>query len=194
MSEPRALLYVDLGSPYAYLAFERAPAVLGIEPELGPVLLGAIFARRGFGSWAGTPARAARIAELHERAARYGLPPLLWPQVWPGDGLAAMRCLTWAAQEGAAARFARAVFRAEFGSGADIADAAVLAAAAEEAELDPAAMATAIRSAEVKRALRAATDAAWETGVRGVPSLAVPGALLYGDDQLELGAAALAGA
>jgi 2-hydroxychromene-2-carboxylate isomerase len=41
------VLSVDLGSPCAYLAVERAPALPGAEPELQPVLLGAVFARRG---------------------------------------------------------------------------------------------------------------------------------------------------
>jgi 2-hydroxychromene-2-carboxylate isomerase len=50
-------LYFDLGSPYAYLAFARAPAVLGVEPRLEPVLLGAIFQARGPGSWSQTDAR-----------------------------------------------------------------------------------------------------------------------------------------
>jgi 2-hydroxychromene-2-carboxylate isomerase len=188
----RPLLYIDLGSPYAYLACERAPAVLGMEPELRPVLLGAIFARRGYGSWSATPAREPRIAEVQERARRYGLPPVVWPAGWPGDGLAAMRCATWAAMEGSAAAFSLAVFRAQFGDGADIADPAVLAQAAAAADLDPEAMAAAVQSPEIKLALRTATDAAWDAGVRGIPSLAVGRSVLYGDDQLELGAAALA--
>ena len=37
----------------------------------------------------------------------------------------------------------------------------------------------------VKAALRAATDAAWDAGVRGIPSLQVGDAIFYGDDQLE---------
>src|SRR4051794_16398194 len=82
-----AELYVDLGSPYAYLAVARAPGVLGSAPVLRPVLLGAIFRARGSGSWARTEGRAAGIAEVERRAAAYGLPPLRWPTVWPGNGL-----------------------------------------------------------------------------------------------------------
>ena len=44
-------LFYDLGSPYAYLTVERAERVLGVAPVLRPVLLGAIFAARGHGSW-----------------------------------------------------------------------------------------------------------------------------------------------
>jgi 2-hydroxychromene-2-carboxylate isomerase len=95
------VLYFDLGSPYAYLAVARAAGVLGCEPELEPVLLGAIFRMRGWGSWSDGPERETRIADIEERARRCGLPPLQWPAGWPGDGLAAMRAATWAKREGA---------------------------------------------------------------------------------------------
>ena len=54
------LLFYDLGSPYAYLAVERAERVLGAPPELRPVLLGAIFAARGSGSWRASSSHDAR--------------------------------------------------------------------------------------------------------------------------------------
>jgi 2-hydroxychromene-2-carboxylate isomerase len=187
------ILYFDLGSPYAYLASERAPALLGRQLELQPVLLGAIFARRGFGSWSTSAAREGRVAEIEARAARYGLPPLRWPASWPADGLTAMRCAVWAQQQGAVAGFATAVFRSEFARGADISDVEVLAAAASATGLDPAQMLHAIETAPVKTALREATDAAWELGVRGVPSLRVAETLFFGDDQLELAAGTLEG-
>lgn len=187
-------LYFDLGSPYAHLAVARAGAVLGREPALAPVLLGAIFAARGFGSWSATPSRAGRVAEIEARAARYGLPPLCWPATWPDDGLKAMRCATWAKQHDATAAFAQAVFEREFGAGADISDVAVLCECALAAGLDGERMLAAIETPAVKDALRAATDEAWRAGVRGVPSARVGGSIFYGDDQLELAAAALAGA
>jgi 2-hydroxychromene-2-carboxylate isomerase len=190
VSDARPTLYFDLGSPYAYLAAERAPALLGTDVELQPVLLGAIFARRGFGSWAGTAARAGRVAEIEARAARYGLPAVRWPQAWPSDGLQAMRCAVWAKQHGAAAGFALAVFRSEFLAGADISDPAVLAAGARTAGLDAEEMLRDIETPRVKEALREATQAAWDRGVRGVPSLQAGDAVFYGDDQLELAAQA----
>lgn len=194
MSDTAPILYFDLGSPYAYLAIARAGAVLDRDVMLEPVLLGAIFAARGFGSWSATPSRAGRVSEIEARAARYGLPPLRWPALWPADGLKAMRCATWAKQHDATATFARAVFEREFGDGADISDAAVLRECAVAAGLDGERMLAAIETPAVKDALRGATDEAWRVGVRGVPSVQVGGSLFYGDDQLELAAAALAGA
>lgn len=186
-----AVLFFDLGSPYAYLALERAPALFGSALELEPILLGALFARRGFGSWAATAERAPRQAELQDRARRYGLPALRWPAGWPANGLSAMRAATWAKREGRAGAFARAIFHREFVGGEDIADPATLRAGARDAGLDPDALAEALVSAPIKQALRAATDRAWELGVRGVPSVLVAGEVFFGDDRLDGAAAAV---
>lgn len=186
-------MYFDLGSPYAYLALARAESVLGVRPELRPVLLGAIFARRGFGSWAHTQARDGRIAEIEGRARRYGLPPLRWPAGWPGNGLVAMRCATWAGEQGRGEAFARGVFDRQFLDGADIADLDVLLECAADADLEVEALSTALPRPELKESLRHATERAWDEGVRGVPTLRIGDALFYGDEQLELAAQVLRG-
>ncbi len=187
------VIYFDLGSPYAYLALARAGSVLGVQPELRPVLLGAIFARRGFASWGHTQAREARMAEVEQRALRYGLPPLRWPAGWPANGLVAMRCATWACEQGRGEAFARVVFDRQFAAGADISDLDVLLACAGDAGLDAEALRAALELPVLKEALREATDRAWGEGVRGVPTLRVGELLFYGDDQLELAAGALQG-
>ncbi len=192
MSTAGPVMYFDLGSPYAYLALSRAESVLGVLPELRPVLLGAIFARRGFGSWARTQAREGRVAEIEERARRYGLPPLRWPAGWPGDGLVAMRCATWAQGQERGEAFARAVFARQFVDGEDIADLGMLLACARDADLDAEWLNGALGQPTVKEMLREATDRAWEAGVRGVPTLQIGESLFYGDDQLELAGEALA--
>jgi 2-hydroxychromene-2-carboxylate isomerase len=189
LTSPLELFY-DLGSPYAYLAVERAERVLGVEPVLRPVLLGAIFAARGHGSWSQTEARAEGIAEVERRAAAYGLPPVRWPPGWPPDTLAAMRAAVWAERRGRGAPFARAAFRRAFAAGEDLADIAVLAAAAADAGLPAGDVAAAIADPAVKDDLRARTGAALALGVRGVPTLRAGGRLLYGDDRLEDAAAA----
>jgi 2-hydroxychromene-2-carboxylate isomerase len=182
---PVPQLYFDLGSPYAYLAMERAQAVLGRPVALEPVLVGAIFGWRGHGSWALTEQRAAGMAEIERRARRYGLPPMTWPDGWPADALAAMRCAIWAARQGRLAAFASAVCRRQWVEGADISDLDVLAASAAEAALDPDDMLDAIQAPELKEQLRTVTERAWAAGVRGVPTLRVGDALFFGDDRLE---------
>ena len=170
----------------------RAAGVLGEEPELRPVLVGAIFGYRGRGSWADTPERAAGEAEIERRAARYGLPPVAWPEGWPLNSLQAMRAATWATQQGAGAAFARAAYRREFAEGRGLGP-GVLAEAAEEAGLDPEALLAATADDAVKLALRRMTEAAWELGVQGVPTLEAGGRLYFGDDRLEEAALATRG-
>jgi 2-hydroxychromene-2-carboxylate isomerase len=185
-----ATLYYDLGSPYSYLAVERADRVLGAAPVLQPILVGAIFHHRGRGSWGHMDTRDAHVAEIEARAARYGLPPIAWPPGWPNNTLNAMRATVWARREhGARAgdAFARAAFRAAFADGVDLADAGALVAVAETIDGLPAAdLPAAVADPAIKAALRAATDAAIALGVPGVPTLALDdGRLLFGDDRLE---------
>jgi 2-hydroxychromene-2-carboxylate isomerase len=184
-------LYFDLGSPYAYLAVERAESVLGRPVTLVPVLVGAIFGWRGHGSWALTGERAAGMAEVERRAREYGLPPMDWPPDWPANALSAMRCATWAARQRRLAQFAHVVGRRQWTEAADIADLDVLAACAEEAGLDAASMLEAIRAPELKEQLRATTERAWQAGVRGVPTVRIGTQMFFGDDRLEEAGAAL---
>ena len=184
-------LYYDLGSPYAFLAVERAEDVLRVPPRLQPILLGAFFERRGYGSWAHTDARERGQAEIERRAASYGLPPLRWPPAWPPNTLRAMRAALWATNQGAGDRFARCAFRAAFLEGADLGHVEAVAEVAAQAGLDPIEMRAAVEDQALKDQLRAATEQAWTDGVRGVPTLRIGDRLFFGDDQLETAAAAL---
>jgi 2-hydroxychromene-2-carboxylate isomerase len=184
-------LYYDLASPYAYLAVARAADVLGEEPELQPVLVGAIFGWRGRGSWALTDARYEGEAEVERRAARYGLPPVSWPHGWPVNSLGPMRAVLWAHREGRGPKFARAAFEREFARGEDISDVALLDEIARSVGLDG--VREAIADPEIKRALKEATEAAWALGVQGVPTLETDHRLYFGDDRLEEAAAATRG-
>ncbi|WP_445147857.1 DsbA family protein [Baekduia sp. Peel2402] len=178
-----ATLYYDLASPYAYLAFMRAADVLGEAPTLQPVLVGAIFVHRGYGSWAHMETRAENVAEVERRAAAYGLPPITWPPNWPPNSLHAMRAAVWAEREHSAGEaFARAAFHAAFAESQDLGDPATLERIAADVGLGG--IEDGIAQPEVKSALRDATDSAIARGVPGVPTLATAdGRLLFGDDR-----------
>ncbi len=180
-----AILHFDLGSPYAYLASERAAAVLGHEPHWQPVLVGGIFVQRGHGSWGETEQREQGMREIEVRAERYGLPPIAWPGDWPNNTLQAMRAAIWAERLGAGQPFARAAFRRAFRHGADLSQVEELIAAASSAGLDGDALPAAIAEREIKDALREATARAWDRGVVGVPCIEVAGEIFFGDDRLE---------
>lgn len=185
----RATFYFDLGSPYAYLAAERISGLFAEaeleQPEWQPILLGGLFARFGRDSWANGPARAEGIAEVERRAAAYGLPPLVWPEPWPGNTLTAMRAATFAKQTGRTVSFALAGFRQAFAAGRDLTQPDNVLVAAAACELHPNAVEKAVGTTAVKRALREATDRAAELGVAGVPSLVVGEEVFWGDDRLE---------
>jgi 2-hydroxychromene-2-carboxylate isomerase len=185
----RATFYYDLGSAYAYLSAERISGLFTTaeleQPEWQPILLGGLFRTFDRGSWALTEARAEGIAEIEERAAAYGLPPIVWPDPWPGEMLNAMRVATFAKQTGRAVSFSLAAFRQQFAAGKDltISDNVLIAAAA--CELHPRALEAAVKTAIVKDGLREATDAAAAAGVFGVPSVRVGDEVFWGDDRLE---------
>ncbi|HWO15707.1 MAG TPA: DsbA family protein [Solirubrobacterales bacterium] len=189
MNTSRAVFYFDLGSPYAYLTAERISGVFteaGLEqPEWQPILLGGLFRHFDRDSWANGPGREAGIAEVERRAAAYGLPPLVWPEPWPGNTLFAMRVATFAKQTGRTVSFSLAAFRQAFAAGRDLTqpDNVLLAAAA--CELHPRALLKAVETDVVKGALREATDRAAELGVRGVPAIVVGEEVFWGDDRLE---------
>ena len=186
---PPAIFYFDLGSPYAYLTAERISALFTEaeleQPEWQPILLGGLFKRFGRDSWANGPGREGGIAEVERRAAAYGLPPLSWPEPWPGNTLFAMRAATFAKQTGRTVSFALAAFRQAFAGGRDLSDPDNVLIAAAACELHPNAMLKAVETDIVKSALREATDRAAELGVVGVPSLVVGGEAFWGDDKLE---------
>ena len=152
-----SVLYYDLASPYAYLAVMRAHDVLGEEPRLQPVLVGAIFGWRGRGSWALTAERDAGEAEIERRAARYGLPRIVWPSGWPVNSLGPMRAAVWADRQGAGEKFARAAFERHFQRGEDISDVGLLDEIGREVGVEG--IREAIADPEVKQALREADGA-----------------------------------
>jgi 2-hydroxychromene-2-carboxylate isomerase len=179
------VLYFDLASPYSYLAVMRAQRVLGCEPRLQPVLAGAIFAHRGWGSWALTSEREANVKEIERRAAAYRL-PLSWPKGWPENSLTAQRAAIFACQMDRGRVFAEAVYLATYGHGGQLREPRTLLDAGLRAGIAEDDLAAAVADPQIKSALRQATDQAIAIGVMGVPTLQAAGELCFGDDQLEL--------
>ena len=183
--------YFDLGSPYAWLAAERIHQVLPVAPVWQPILLGGIWRQTGGRSWATTERRDQGMREIEERAARYGLLPVKWPDDWPNNTLKAMRAATFAQQAGRTVAFALAAFRQAFAGGKDLSDVDNVLIAAAACELHPNAVLKGIETHSTKERLRAATQEAYERGVRGVPSVVVGERVFWGDDRLDQAAAAI---
>ncbi|HLM85250.1 MAG TPA: 2-hydroxychromene-2-carboxylate isomerase [Solirubrobacteraceae bacterium] len=185
--------YFDVGSPYAYLAAERLHSVLEEPVDWRPVSLGALFKLTGRSSWAlgEHQRRQAGMAEVERRAREYGLPTIDWPDHWPTNYLMAMRAATFAFASGCGREFTLRAFRDAFQRGRDLSIPAHVLDAAERVGLDPSEVQDATQDPQIKQALREATDAAHRLGVIGVPSIAIDGEPIWGDDRLEDAAARL---
>ena len=185
----KSVFYFDLGSPYAYLSAERIDACFegaGLEPPVWrPVLLGGLFKRFGRSSWALTESREEGMAEIEERAADYGLPPVRWPHPWPDSYLLSMRVATAASLEEQTREFALAAFHQAFVLGRDLANRETLRLAAVDCGLDPDQLMIASGDVNVKMSLRASTEMAGDRSVTGVPTVAIGEKLFWGDDQLD---------
>ncbi len=92
------------------------------------------------------------MAEIERRAAAYGLPPLVWPDPWPGNMLIAMRVATFAKQTGRTVSFALAAFRQAFAAGRDLSEPDNVLIAAAACELHPNALLKAVETERVKNA------------------------------------------
>ena len=184
--------YFDVVSPYAYLAWWRARKA-NIELMPRPVLLSALLAHWGNRGPAEIPSkRAIMVRDVMRRADGYGA-PLRWPPRHPFSTVAAARLVLAVADRPRRARLVDALFTAVWVDGAAIDDADVLNACAERAGLTEAERAWAQHQSEAKAALYAANAAAIDGGVFGVPTFGFADELLFGDDQIPVVLAKLAG-
>ncbi|MGZ4180504.1 MAG: DsbA family protein [Solirubrobacteraceae bacterium] len=190
---PDVIFYFDLGSPFAYLAAERLHTLLPEPVHWQPVLLGGLFRLTGRSSWALGDYRRRQVgmADIERRALTYGLAPMRWPDPWPADYLTAMRATTYAFSVGRGREFAMQAYRDAFQRGSALSVPENVFESAARAGLDPEAVRAGTSDPQIKQALRAATDAAYDRGVFGVPTIAIGDELFWGDDRLEDAAAHL---
>jgi 2-hydroxychromene-2-carboxylate isomerase len=100
--------------------------------------------------------------------------------------------VTYAFGVGSGREFAMQAFRDAFQGGAELSVAEHVFESAARAGLDEASVRAEVQDPEIKRALREATDRAYDLGVFGVPTIAIGDELFWGDDRLEDAAAHLA--
>ena len=132
------------------------------------------------------------MREVERRAQAYGLPPIRWPDPFPGNTLFAMRTATFAKEIGRTVSFSLAAFRQAFAAGRDLTERDNVFLAAASSELHPRSLEIAVEREAIKNGLREATDEAGDLGVDGVPAVVVGGEVFWGDDRLEQAAATAA--
>jgi len=201
--QPALTFWFEFASTYSYPAaarIEKSAAAAGVRVIWRPFLLGPLFARQGMSDSPFNlyPAKGAYMwRDLARICAALDL-PLQRPSVFPRNGLRAARLATaaFAADAGWAPDLVRGVYHANFAEDRDIADPSVLAGILEGLAVDPAEWLPRAEWAEVKAALRTATEAAGGLGLFGAPSFTVetrakggPGSggveLFWGNDRLE---------
>jgi 2-hydroxychromene-2-carboxylate isomerase len=186
-----AVFFFDYSSPYAYLAAMRIDDVLP-GATWRPIAFGPLIRQIGKVPWSLRPGREAGMREVEERAAERGLPPVRWPPGWPDASysLLPLRAALVAEVHGKLRQFSFAAFRLMFAEGRTLDAPQPVLEAAAAAGLNPDAVAVRLENPEIKARLREYTDDAVARGVTGIPTVAVGGALFWGDDLLETAAAA----
>ncbi|TML08003.1 MAG: disulfide bond formation protein DsbA [Actinobacteria bacterium] len=191
MSEP--VFYYDFNSPFAYVAAHRVDDVLPVRPRWQPIALAFLLIHHQREPWSfDVDGRAPTMRDCERRASALGL-PLQWPDGWPRESysLLPLRAAVLAERAGLLREFSRAAFQRHFGSPAGIKELDGVLAAAQEAGLDPEEVRAHVGDDDVKLEVKAATEAAIDLGVFGVPTVQVGDELFWGDDRLEEAAAAV---
>ncbi len=171
MAQPR--FYYDLASPDAYLAAERVMHVLPEIPEWIPVRLAGL-AAGGVGAFRCAEEEQIYRTDVEQRARRYELQPVRWPDPFPADTEWAMLVATFAKQTGRVVAYSLAAFRQAFAAGRDLSvtDNVLIAAAA--CELHPTAVVKGAELRGTRALLEAATAEARAAGVSTVPAVVTP--------------------
>lgn len=191
MAAPTIDFFYEFASTYSYPAAMRIEEVVGaagVAVRWRPFLLGPIFAEAG---WTTSPfnlipAKGRNMwRDLERITAAMGL-PFQRPEPFPQNGLLAARIATALPEGSRRAAFSKAVYAAQFGAGASIADPEVLGKVLQSLEIEPAAVLVLAGSDPVKQALRATTEEAKVRGLFGAPSIVTSdGELFWGNDRIE---------
>jgi 2-hydroxychromene-2-carboxylate isomerase len=184
--------WLEFASTYSYPAAMRIASLAqsaGVAVRWRPFTLGAIFKQQGLPldspfNW--QPAKGRYMWHDVERVcAGLGL-PFRKPDPFPQPSLLAARIALIGFAEGWGEDFACAVYRAEFGEGRQIGDAAVMTDLLAGLNVDPAPVLARAQGDEIKAALRGETEEAQRLGIFGAPTFVTDdGELFWGNDRLE---------
>ena len=193
MSVPAAF-YFDLRSPEAYLAAERALALLPAPCEWLPIDSAILAHAETFEAHRCEQEAVAMRESFERRAAALGLQPWRWPEPFPFDSEVAMLAATYAKRIGKTVAFALAAFRQAFAGGRALSDTDTVLIAGAACEIHPSAILRAIGTRTVRADLERASALALSLGVPDVPAVRVGDRILVGEPALEEAGALLAAA
>jgi len=190
--------FFDFSSPFAYLASTQVEDLArrnGARLVFRPFLLGGLFKAIGT---ADVPLftmpeakRRHALADMARWADHYGV-PLRFPARFPMNTVKPLRMVLEVPEEQRPALI-HPLFRAYWAEDRDLGDDAVLAAVAEAAGFDGAALVVGAKTDPIKARLKEATDEAARLGLCGAPSFLVGNLLFWGQDRLAFVEKALQG-
>ncbi|MBV5265025.1 2-hydroxychromene-2-carboxylate isomerase [Pinisolibacter aquiterrae] len=180
--------YFDFMSPFAYLAYQRLPALVrefGLELRLNVIDLPA--AKKAAGNTGprnvDIPAKIRYLkVDLERWAQRYAVPLVFPPSL---DSARLNKGVFHALDRGAGPAYVDAAWHAVWGTGADMNDPALFERIAESLGWDEADLLSFVDSTEAEARYAAANRAAHERGVFGVPTMMVDDQMWWGNDRLE---------
>jgi 2-hydroxychromene-2-carboxylate isomerase len=191
MAMPALDFWFEFASTYSYPAAMRiAPLAKagGVTLRWRPFVLGPIFKTQG---WTTSP------FNIYPDKGRYMWRdlericdtldlPLVRPDPFPQNSLLAARIALIGLAEGWGEEYSRAIYRAEFGEGCNIAEVATIAEVLKDLGHDANAVLEQAQSDEIKLRLRTETEKAQRLGIFGAPSfVTADGELFWGNDRLE---------
>lgn len=183
--------WYEFASTYSYpmaMRIEAAAEAHGVAVRWQPFLLGPIFSALGWPTspFNLQPAKGAYMwRDLERTCGLLGL-PFRRPDPFPQNSLLAARAALALPDDGARARFSRAVFTAEFADGATIGAAAVIAEILDREGFESATVLERAATLTTKQALRRSTELAQAHGIFGAPTLrTADGDLFWGNDRLD---------
>lgn len=180
--------WFEFASTYSYVAAMRIgdlAARAGIAVVWKPFLLGPIFQAQG---WNDSPFNLYPVKgrymwrDMERLCARHGI-AFARPALFPQRSILAARVALALEHEPRLPDYVRAVYRANFADGRDIAEHAVVEAALRETGLDP--VHWIARADMVRDALRAQNERAVQIGLFGAPSFVSGTEIFWGNDRLE---------
>ncbi|HTF32488.1 MAG TPA: 2-hydroxychromene-2-carboxylate isomerase [Myxococcota bacterium] len=181
--------WFDFGSGYAYFASLEIDAVArrhGRIVRWRPFMLGTAFKVTGATGLSRTPLKKDYALRDWQRIARLRGAPFSLPPHHPPIALAATRACYAVERDDPAAvgPLVHALFKAYYADGVDIGVADEVVGVAARLGHDPAALAAAIASPELKSQTKTMSESAVERGVFGSPWMFVDGEPFWGWDRL----------
>ncbi|HEV7733322.1 MAG TPA: 2-hydroxychromene-2-carboxylate isomerase [Candidatus Binatia bacterium] len=184
--------WFDVGSPNAYLAHRVLP---GIEQRTGahfvyePMLLGGLFKLSGNQSpmvaFANIPKKLDyEMLEIRRFVARHGLTAFQMNPHFPINTLPLMRMATAAKMDGTLAPTVEVLFQHMWERGTNMGDPSTVRSALADGGLDVDRLVARAQEQDVKDALVANTQRAFERGAFGAPTVFVDDEMFFGKDRL----------